>query len=370
MTDAILRQWTILEMIPREPATITTSEIHRRLSDGDYEVTLRTIQRDLLKLEEIFPLRQAPGFGTEKIWYWPRTAKGLSVPGMAPQAALAFKLVDEYLRPLLPKSTLSALAPYLETAEGVLAQAGIPALARWPEKVSIIPRGQPLLPPELDENVLAVVYEALFRERRFHAHYRPAHNPEGRDYVFNPLGLVFRDGVIYLVTALWDYPDIKQFALHRMDQAELLDEPVKAVEGFDLDGYIRRHAFEYPVADEPAEMDLELLLQPALARHLEETRLSLDQLTATEPDGRVRLTATVANTAQLRWWLLGFGNGVEVVKPAELNLELLAASRREPNDGSSEPSTRDMQPTDAATQLTLAEEIMNDHRDVLSKLAQ
>jgi hypothetical protein len=84
MTDAILRHWTILEMIPREPDSITSKDIYRRLCDGNYEVTPRTIQRDLLKLEVIFPLRQAPGVGTEKLWYWPRPTKGIHVPGMAP----------------------------------------------------------------------------------------------------------------------------------------------------------------------------------------------------------------------------------------------------------------------------------------------
>jgi predicted DNA-binding transcriptional regulator YafY len=32
----------------------------------------------------------------------------------------------------------------------------------------------------------------------------------------------------------------------------------------------------------------------------------------------VRVTATVANTPQLEWWLLGFGDAVEVVRPAVL----------------------------------------------------
>ena len=39
--------------------------------------------------------------------------------------------------------------------------------------------------------------------------------------------------------------------------------------------------------------------------------------------GWVRLQATVADTAQLRWWLMGFGGGVEVIKPVSLRQEFI-----------------------------------------------
>ena len=32
-------------------------------------------------------------------------------------------------------------------------------------------------------------------------------------------------------------------------------------------------------------------------------------------DGRYRLKAKLADTSQVRWWLLGFGGQIEVVKP-------------------------------------------------------
>jgi predicted DNA-binding transcriptional regulator YafY len=37
----------------------------------------------------------------------------------------------------------------------------------------------------------------------------------------------------------------------------------------------------------------------------------------------VRLSATVADTAELRWWLLGFGEGVEVIGPKSLRNEFI-----------------------------------------------
>ena len=45
------------------------------------------------------------------------------------------------------------------------------------------------------------------------------------------------------------------------------------------------------------------------------------------PDGRVRVTARVRDTMQLRWWLLGFGEQVEVIGPETLREEFAETAR-------------------------------------------
>jgi predicted DNA-binding transcriptional regulator YafY len=49
--------------------------------------------------------------------------------------------------------------------------------------------------------------------------------------------------------------------------------------------------------------------------------LSVDQVLTALDDERVLVRATVDNTAELRWWLLGFGDFVEVLAPADLREE-------------------------------------------------
>ena len=52
--------------------------------------------------------------------------------------------------------------------------------------------------------------------------------------------------------------------------------------------------------------------------------LSVDQVLTALDDERVLVRATVDNTAELRWWLLGFGDFVEVLAPADLREEFRA----------------------------------------------
>ncbi|WP_038033472.1 WYL domain-containing protein, partial [Thioalkalivibrio sp. ALE23] len=98
--------------------------------------------------------------------------------------------------------------------------------------------------------------------------------------------------------------------------------------GFDLDQFIEQGAFDYP---EGETIRIELRVSSGLAYHLHEARLSDDQRTESMSDGTSRIIATVRDTAHLKWWLLGLGAGVEVLRPLKLRevmrAELQAAQR-------------------------------------------
>lgn len=69
---------------------------------------------------------------------------------------------------------------------------------------------------------------------------------------------------------------------------------------------------------------LRALSARSAGEHLYETPLSLQQqlLPLNEDEGRLELVATVPNTRELQWWLLGLGEGVEVMAPPELRAEI------------------------------------------------
>jgi predicted DNA-binding transcriptional regulator YafY len=91
--------------------------------------------------------------------------------------------------------------------------------------------------------------------------------------------------------------------------------------GFDLDCYIQEGEFAYPVGE---PIRLEAVFSRGAAFHLSETPLSADQRVTDLDDARVVVHATVENTAELRWWLCGFGAEVEVLAPADLREEFRA----------------------------------------------
>ncbi len=315
MSETILRQWSILRSLPVYPRTRTARQIEDRLEGHGFVVSKRTIERDLEKLSGLWPI-SADQSRRPYGWYWMEDAGVLDIPGMNLPTALAFRLARQYLAPLLPPDTLRHLEPHFNRATEVLREGSPSRLRAWPKKVKVIGHGPVLLPPETVPGVHETVLQALLENRRIEARYTPRDSGEERDYVINPLGAVFRQSVVYIVGTVWEYDDILQFALHRFAEARMTVDRARRPRGFDLDEYIQQGAFGYPESD--SRIRLKALFDAATAHHLYETPISSDQSLVPQQDGRVELTATVLDTEDLRWWLLGFGAGVEVMGPARL----------------------------------------------------
>ena len=62
--------------------------------------------------------------------------------------------------------------------------------------------------------------------------------------------------------------------------------------------------------------------------HLTESKLSKDQKTTIQDDGKILVEASVADTMELRWWLLGFGGQVEILEPKNLRNEFAKLAKK------------------------------------------
>ncbi|ORJ61362.1 helix-turn-helix transcriptional regulator [Geothermobacter hydrogeniphilus] len=323
--ETLLRHWQMLRLIPRYPRRISTSELEQHLADRGYTTTRRTIQRDLDKFSREFPLvndgHKPSG------WSWQQDAEVFDVPGMDSSAALTLRMVESFILRMLPGQCVRSLDGHFKRATTILDELSDSGHSRWPEKVKLVSRTQPLLPPDIREQVLDVVTEALFRDRCFNGSYRAAVDNREKQMLFHPLGLVFSDAVIYLVARIDGYADVRHYALHRFISAELLEQPVERPDGFDLDRHIRAGRFEWPI-EEGRSIRLRARFDAEISRHLEERRLSEDQAITADGDDRILLEATVLDSHQLRWWLLGFGDQVEVLEPQTLRREFQKISQR------------------------------------------
>ena len=317
-SDTTLRYLTLLQRIPVHPQMKSTSEIWQDLRDqhGDFDVSVRSIQRDLEKLSAWFPL-SCEKRGRTNHWFWIEENTFMQIPAMDKTAAFALQLAAEHLQHIMPPTTLDLLKPYFKHAAGVLGQTN---LGTWTEKTRIINRGPNLIPPTVPPKVQAVVYEALLDGKQFDVEYRSKAQGRAKRMTLNPLGLVFRGGVIYLIATSWEYHDPRHYALHRMRRAALSNKPAKAIADFDLARHVEgEKAFAYPL--HAGKIKLRALFDEEAALHLRESKLSADQEIIDKGDGRVLIEATVADTLELRWWLLGFGAAVEVLEPVALRDE-------------------------------------------------
>ncbi len=330
--STLLRQWEMMRMLTvsrsdskHDGRWDKASEITAKLNDAGYDVSVRTVQRDLKELSEIFPIELNDKNARDYGWRWIKGAN-LDIPGMSVAEALAMRLVETHLKQLLPASMLDGLNGVFSLAQSKLDKVekqNNNHSKDWLNKVRVVPPAQPLLPPTVNEAVQAAIYQGLLEDKQLTARYQSASSDQPKDYLLHPLGLIMRGAVTYLVASAWDYAEARLYALHRFSTVEILDAAAKAPEGFNLDAAIASGLADFANQGEPIQ--LVLRCTEGVAAFLAETPLAADQTLTPEADGWVRLTATVNDTRQLQWWLLGQGDGVEVCSPMGLQEEIKTA---------------------------------------------
>ena len=209
MADSLYRQWRVLMAIPRYPKGIKIQQIMEQLHQDNLELpTYRTIQRDLDTLTKVFPLLKYELRDGANYWFMETEDGVTEIPHMGTPTALAFHLAEQHLRSLLPPSALSHLKGHFKTATQLLDQHPN-ALADWREKIRVLPQTQALIPPDIDPSVLEVVYTALLQEQQFEAKYFGRRDDQYKVFLVNPLALVFRGPITYLICTLNEYTDIR-----------------------------------------------------------------------------------------------------------------------------------------------------------------
>lgn len=316
--DTMMRRICMLQLVPKPPKSKTARQITEALHAQNFNVSKRTVERDLEKLSGVLPIYRDTRGTQEYHWRWQSDAPRYDIPAMPITTALSFLMVEKFCQKLLPPALQAQLSDYLEAAHIALKSHDVNRLeaADWPNKVRVVPTGQPLLAPILADGVLDTIYEALLHNRRFQAQYRPrSEQGKPREYLVNPLALVVRNHLMYLIATLWDYDDIKHLPLHRFSEVTVLEQDRRVPEGFDLDRYLyQSRAFDIP-DPEGQTVSLVARFTEGAAYHLYESPLSNDQVIEPDSEGWVTLTATVLNTEQLWWWLNGFGDQIEVIHP-------------------------------------------------------
>lgn len=320
---ATMRRIAMLQMLPTWPKTISTAEVHDKLAAADYIVERRTVQRDLGDLSAIFRYSSETR-GKAHHWFWPADGAAISIRSISPEAALVLNLAERELQGLLPDAALKLLEPYFRQAREALDGDKAPPLARWKDKLQVIPRGPVFQKPIVAPGVQSAIFEALLADRQIEAVYRSRSSEAAKETVLHPLGIVSRHGVIYLVATAWQYKDPFHYALHRFTEVTVTDEASLRPGGFRLDSYVRdSQAFDLPTGEGSIRVKLEVAADTAVA--LLERPLSADQTARQLNDERYRIEATVQDTMELRWWLLGLGPNVKVIGPARLRQDVVEA---------------------------------------------
>jgi predicted DNA-binding transcriptional regulator YafY len=295
-------------MIDR-PQGVTVDDAARELS-----CTIRTIWRDLGALQTAgFPLTtDRAADGNRGIW---RVTEGFkrALPLKLTLGELAALVMSRHL---LSPLGLSVLGPEVASAfdkiQHVLSRDALKVLDQIRDRLGVRPTGAKLQAPAAEH--LPKIHQALAERRTLKTRYHSASRDSEDTRAIDPYHLTLHNGGLYLVAHchLRDAPRI--FAVERMRTVELTARRFDVPASFDAEQYLAG-AWGMLRGD---LVTVRVIFARALAPYIRERLWHPSQKLRDLADGRVEMTLHVADTLEVRRWILGYGVQAEVVEPAGL----------------------------------------------------
>lgn len=311
MKDTLLRQLALLRLIPESPRYTSTAILHEKLQERGFAVNLRSVQRDLVRLSVMFPLISEEK-GGRNAWCFSEGAS-LDLRDMESPTALALTLAEDHLQSLLPQTVLSLMAPQFRKARAYLDSMEKNQLSNWSRRVRAVPNGKSLLPAQIDAEVWTSISLALLEHKQLAVSYLARGKTQASEFILHPAGIVSRHATSYLIASVNDYNDLRQFALHRIRTAQVLDKTAKPHKHFNVDNYIRE---ELNTGSTIKPVLLVAEIAPNIAWLLNETPLAEQQsILPLENSDWFRLEVTVPDDTETLWWVFGLGEHVCVQQP-------------------------------------------------------
>ncbi len=313
--ETVLLALELMRRIPRK-GSVTARELHDQLADTKVSRDLRTIQRQLEMLSEHFEIERDDR--TRPYGYrWKERSSGMALPMLTEQESLMLNLAEQHLRSLLPATLIKSMDGFFSQARKNLGpHTNAKREREWLSKVRVVSTTQPLLPPTIKPGVFEQVSNALYSNLWLNIDYQNAAGKQTKAEVM-PLGLAQQGPRLYLVCRFKGYDNERSLALHRINSAEASTFPFDRPKDFDLEQYDNDGRFGF---GEGKRIRLTFRIEKAAGFHLLESPLSADQQVK-ELDDAYEISATVVKTAQLEWWLRGFGDQVTAIRKRVLKEE-------------------------------------------------
>ncbi|MFQ5897857.1 MAG: helix-turn-helix transcriptional regulator [Candidatus Methylomirabilia bacterium] len=310
--DQLSRQWRLIRFLDH-PNGFTVDEAARELG-----CTVRTVWRDLDVLQKAnFPLYTQPD--GKRVRY--RLVDGFHAKLPAP-FTLSEVVALLMSRDLLAPASGSVVGPSVHAAfdkiRALLPDKALELLDEMRAVIGVRALGAKLLLGTAD--YLTRIHDALLDRRTLHLDYFAFSKQEESTRLVDPYHLMFHQGGLYLIGYCHTRKDLRIFAVERIQRLEVTDRRFTLPADFDAERYL---AGAWGLI-RGQQVTIKVVFAPTVAPWIAERVWHPSQSFRWLAGKRLEITLKVADTPDIRRWLLGFGSDAEVIEPAALREALRA----------------------------------------------
>jgi predicted DNA-binding transcriptional regulator YafY len=313
-TSTLIRQITMLKLIPKYPSSVSTKELYQLLIDEDFSVTKRTVERDLLKLSDVMGLDyQETPEGNR--WFYVNQAREI-LPALSPNEALLLLQAKEFLSHIMPVKSLVALESRFNKAEETLTKGS--QFKGWQKKIHIAANVS-LIQTFICEEFREIVYNAVLKDEQLKIKFI-RNSGELIDTVVNAHGLIIKEHMQYLVHSREGFPhELRLIKLPNIIEVENNYTDNQACSA-DVEEFIHSNSASFKLSQDKIKVKMKVAGPARLL--FENSKLSEDQTIEYFVGQNEKkcglLTATTDFTHDFVHFILGYGKWVEVLEPQSL----------------------------------------------------
>lgn len=325
----VVRLWRLLQLVSR-PGGLTVAVAAR-----EFGCSVRTVWRDLRAVQDAgFPIYDERANGRrEGVW---RVEAGFQSRLPLPitlDEIVALLLSERLLAPALVFPFGSAVSSFTGKIRALLAPSALDLMDEMANRVGVRALGTKLQGDAIEH--VPAIQRALAKQQALRVRYFSMSRAAETERRVDPYHLTYFNGGFYLIGYCHVRRAVRVFAVERMRAVTPLDETFTVPPDFDADAYL---ASAWGLV-RGERVRVRARFTAAVAPYVRERLWHPTQTVRDLDAGRLEVTLEVADTVEVRRWLLGFGGDVEVIEPATLREAIvreaervLAAGRRESAD--------------------------------------
>ena len=170
---------------------------------------------------------------------------------------------------------------------------------------------------KIDE-MFKLIYEATIAKKRISLKYYSMETKKLGKRIIDPYAFKFNFGIWYLIGFCHQRNEVRTFRIDRVRKIEILEENFKVPESFDMDEYFK----ESWGIIRGQKTKVNLRFTKEVADFVAECTWHPSQKLTKNKDGSLNAQFEVGGLSEIKIWILGFGENVEVLEPEKLRQEL------------------------------------------------
>jgi len=189
---------------------------------------------------------------------------------------------------------------------------------------NISTRPGPQSPASHLDKTFSLLQRALVKKRKVKVKYDSFFEKKVVELTLSPYHLVYNRRAWYVMGYSSMHKSIRTFKLNRIKKLSLLDKCFVDGDTFDLADHIGR---AWSMMPEGKLYNIKLRFLPKVARNVAEVQWHSTQQSNFNDDGSVILEFRVDGLGEIVWWILGYGDQVQILSPKQLRNQVIKRAK-------------------------------------------